>query len=533
MPSEFLTTTIVTVLDMLTTYLLHSTLLLSFVALVTWCYHRRSHTLTERLWKSAAVIPLLTVPLQLVCGIGNSVFSPRWNEPVVDVVVLEQSTMPVPEIIRVAEDKSTPALQNVDSEPMRAEIDVTSITPPLSSVPVVDVSRTLSTNDPATKQIELTPSVTNVALTIPIAAAFVPKPTAIVTSPVLPWFAKWLVGLVVAIVTAGSLRFFITGRRFRRRIQKFRTIEAGSVNDILARIVRRASLRRRVRLLEADDISEPIAFGIWRWTIVVPQGIETQLDRNELEALLAHELAHLVRGDTRWLLVGRLLCGCLPFQPLNFLARKHWIQAAEFQCDDWAVNRTGNPLSLAHGLTHVAEWRLDVSDCAHALPAGGSGSTLSRRVERLLADRPAVDLWKRSKQRRLLTAFTLIVAVVLCWHGPRTTLLARFSEKLDKPTFGEATLSDLDVSALSGEIDSLNNELQQLEADLRKVTLLVRNNESPPEVRTLAARLTSRLAYLRLHRRELLARANPASTNLVQVPNTKTQPSTLSTESSR
>lgn len=538
MPSEFLTTAIVTILDLLTTYLLHSTLLLTLAALVTWCYRRQSHALTERLWKSAAVIPLLTVPLQFVCGVGNSVFSPRWNEPAVEVAVLEPSTLFVPEIIPVDDVEPTSVPLDTGGEPLKAKIDVTSITPSSSWVPAADAFKPLPIEVPVTGQVVSTPlpdtAATDVALPVPAVTPFVTKPAAIVTPPFLPWFAKWLAGLVVAIVTAGSLRFFIAGRRFRRRIRKFRAVEAGHVSDTLTRVVRRTALRRRVRLLEADDVSEPIAFGIWRWTIVVPQDIETRLDRNELESLLAHELAHLVRGDTWWLLVGRLLCCCLPFQPLNFLARERWKQAAEFQCDDWAANRTGNPLSLAHCLTRVAEWRLDVADCAHVLPAGGSDSTLSRRVERLLADdRPAIDPWKRLRRRRLLTAFTLIIAIVLCWHGPRTTLLAEFGEQHNELTFDEGFSLDLDDSSLSDEIDSLNAELRQLQADLRKVELLVRNNESPPEVHTLAARLTSHLANLRLHQRELLARAHPASTEFVNVPHTKRQPLTLTSESSR
>jgi hypothetical protein len=332
-----------------------------------------------------------------------------------------------------------------------------------------------------------------------------------------------LAGLAVAIMTVGSLQFIAAGQRFRRRIRKFRSVEAGPVRDALTRVVRRTSLHRRVRLLEASDVNQPIAFGVWRWTIVVPRGIKTRLNRRELEALLAHELAHLVRGDAWWLLIGRLLCGCLPFQPLNFLARLRWRQAAEFQCDDWAAERTRNPLTLAHCLTRVAEWRLDTADCAHALPVGGPQPTLSRRVERLLTDRPAADPWSRSRRRRLLIAFTLIVAAALCWHGPRTPLLAQLDEESDGRSSAGAALFDIEASSLADEIHSLNAELRQLEGDLRKVELLVRNSNPPPEVRTLAARLSSRLADQRRHRRELLARADPASTHVVPAPGIDTQ----------
>jgi beta-lactamase regulating signal transducer with metallopeptidase domain len=527
MPTELLTTAIVTVLDLLTTYLLHSTLLLAIAALAVWCCRTNSHALTERMWKSAAVIPLLTAPLQLLSGIGNPVFSPRWVEPVAQVSV-EVPQTDLPETLTV--DDSEP-LAAAD-EPLAVDVDVAPIDAPSEWLPADEPSVILPTEETAEAQIEsMPPPDAAVALTAPAAIVSITPSMPIDSQPLsaaaptsLPRFMTWLTGLVVLIVTVGALRFIAAGQRFRRRIQKFRTVDTGPVRDALGRVIRRSSLRRRVRLLETDDGGEPIAFGVWRWTIAVPRGIETQLNHRELEALLAHELAHLVRGDAWWLLIGRLLCGCLPFQPLNFVARIRWRQAAEFQCDDWAADRTGNPLSLAHCLTRVAEWRLDAASCAHALPAGGPQSTLSRRVERLLADRPHTDPWSRSRRGRLLTAFTLIVAAVLCWHGPRTTLLAQFDEERDGLNPGGSASFDIDANLLADEIHLLDTELRQLEADLRKVESLVRNSNQPPEVHTLAARLSARLADLRRHRRELLARAGPASTPVLPPSNSDPQP---------
>ena len=373
MPSELLTTAIVTVLDLLTTYLLHSTLLFVVAALATWCCRTQSHALTERLWKSAAVIPLLTVPLQLLSGIGNPVFSPRWVEPVAQVSIDVLQT-DVPDTLTVDESEPLAAAD----EPLVVDVDVAPIGAPSEWFPADVPSVILPIEVTVEAQIASMPppntAEIDVALTAPAAIVSITPSMPIDSQPLSaaaptsrPRFMTWLTGLVVLIVTVGSLRFIVTGQRFRRRIQKFRTVDTGPVRDALGRVIRRSSLRRRVRLLETDDVGEPIAFGIRQWTIAVPRGIETQLNHRELEALLTHELAHLVRGDAWWLLIGRLLCGCLPFQPLNFVARNRWRQAAEFQCDDWAADRTGNPLSLAHCLTRVAEWRLDAASCAHAL----------------------------------------------------------------------------------------------------------------------------------------------------------------------
>ena len=86
---------------------------------------------------------------------------------------------------------------------------------------------------------------------------------------------------------------------------------------------------------------------------MLPERAVKDLCEDELRALLAHELAHLVRGDSSWLCISRVVCSCLAFQPLNHLARREWQRAAEFLCDNWAVSRTQTPLALARFRIHT------------------------------------------------------------------------------------------------------------------------------------------------------------------------------------
>src|SRR5262249_23921782 len=158
--------------------------------------------------------------------------------------------------------------------------------------------------------------------------------------------------------------------------------------DGLCRMLPRAP---DVQLLSAPDDPEPAAFGLARWTIDLPQRAVRDLSKDELRSLLAHELAHLVRGDSLWLCVSRLICSCLAFQPLNQLARREWQRAAEFLCDSWAVSRTGTPLALARCLAEVAGWRLSGKPSAALLTATGRKSGLADRIERLVETSNPVD----------------------------------------------------------------------------------------------------------------------------------------------
>lgn len=77
------------------------------------------------------------------------------------------------------------------------------------------------------------------------------------------------------------------------------------------------------------------------------------LDEEELEGVLAHEMAHLIRGDNRtnWgLLILRML---MLFNPVALFVSRRIAQMKEEACDDLAATFTQKPLALASGLIKV------------------------------------------------------------------------------------------------------------------------------------------------------------------------------------
>ena len=128
----------------------------------------------------------------------------------------------------------------------------------------------------------------------------------------------------------------------------------------------------------------PFAWYTTQARILMPRDLIERLDDEELEAVLAHELAHIKRGDSWSALLASLARDVMLFNPLA-----HWIHRAleplrEEACDDLAVTITGKPLALASSLlkawrgqneTHTLTW-------GHALIS--SRHNLERRVTRLL-----------------------------------------------------------------------------------------------------------------------------------------------------
>lgn len=183
----------------------------------------------------------------------------------------------------------------------------------------------------------------------------------------------WIVG---ASCTLGLLAL---ARRRLTRLLAARSDGAYTLaGTALREVMRRARVRREISLGVVDDLASPVALG--RDEICLPRRALAEFDPAHLESILAHELAHLERNDALWLIVARVIEAVFFFQPLNRLARRRMIDAAEFAADEWAVAVTSRPVTLARCLARVAEWASSESLAMTPAMAERQSSTLVRRV---------------------------------------------------------------------------------------------------------------------------------------------------------
>jgi beta-lactamase regulating signal transducer with metallopeptidase domain len=121
----------------------------------------------------------------------------------------------------------------------------------------------------------------------------------------LVWVARaWLLLTVLATLHALA-RLWRLGQLLER------ARPAPEADSILAlRVARRAGLPPP-RLLLSDEVSVPFAASLWRPAVVVPVGLRERLSDEAFQCVLAHEVAHLARGDQGWALLVALLR--LPF----------------------------------------------------------------------------------------------------------------------------------------------------------------------------------------------------------------------------
>lgn len=500
--------------ELATTYLLHSTLLLGAVWVCIRSQKPGSQALTERLWKAAAVLPLVTASAQWAGGYSEMGLNLLLATP--DPITF--SSGPGPErrdeqkagVQPGAEPNSVPSGGNVA---IAAPASATRY-PTHTSVVQLDSSGDPMGAAPSDRPHAILPMLADRLTSgsspgVGSDAAAPVRGTRATRVPSMEWAGLVAGVAAVAFVCTGLLRIALETVLFRRQLAGSRIVQTGAALDMLRRLARRGRLSRRVVLLVSNVFSEPAAFGLFRWRILLPDGIDQDLPRNELRALLAHELAHLVRGDSWWLWIGRFLCSCLAFQPLNYVARRGWQRAAEYRCDDWAVRHGTDALSLAHCLARIAESRLPLSCPSNALAAAGSRSTLSKRIERLVNGATPRDAWGTPRRARLLVGLGLVVGLIMIAFGPRADLFAEADAAEVDFAHPESEILGSSLEPLSEAADlpeslrHLNADLNELDQRLARMNHLLAREESASAIREIAARARERTDVLQ-HRRRIL-----------------------------
>ncbi len=297
------------------------------------------------------------------------------------------------------------------------------------------------------------------------------------------------VALVLWFAGAGWLVLGFAWRRWHlsRHLGPRRPLVDHPMVAELAALRARFGVRREIVLTVSDRLPSPIVVGLSE--ICVPTVALRELDERERVGMLAHELAHLIRGDTVWLSAAALLERVFFFQPLNRLARRRIQADAELLCDEWAAGAMGSGLPVAKCLVKVAEW---IDAAPRPIPLAGMAeerSELVDRVQRLVEEGP---MSAKPRWRTVLVGVVVLVAgtaliapnVSLVGQGPGP-LGGRpeLSERSDTTGAVVAALAAALKDPIAGVRRAAANSLGNLE-DRRAVPALVAAiNDDDPEVR--------------------------------------------------
>ena len=200
----------------------------------------------------------------------------------------------------------------------------------------------------------------------------------------MPWVdAMWFVG--VFILSART----IGGWRRIRQLRRVELIEIPEcVRNSFERLSQRIGIRRQIELYVCPRISGPLAMGVFRSLVLLPASALTALSPDQLEVVLAHELAHIRRGDYLWNMIQTMVETLFFFHPAVWWVSNNLRQQRELCCDDVALACCSDPVVYATALLHLEEQRSSHLHLAMALDGHRTGISLRERIVRILGDAP-------------------------------------------------------------------------------------------------------------------------------------------------
>jgi hypothetical protein len=185
-----------------------------------------------------------------------------------------------------------------------------------------------------------------------------------------------LVGGVMAL-SLRSLGGWIAAERFARRCT---CPPEGIWEERFAALAKRLRISKPVRLAVSALAQVPAVVGWARPIVLVPAGVFAGLTAEQIEALLAHELAHVCRNDYLVNLFQTIAETLLFYHPAVWWVNRQIRNERENCCDDIAVEICGNRLAYVRALTELEQMR----DGTPRLAMASTGGSLLNRVQRLL-----------------------------------------------------------------------------------------------------------------------------------------------------
>ena len=213
----------------------------------------------------------------------------------------------------------------------------------------------------------------------------------------------------------------------------------------------------RVRLKVSDKISVPIASGLLRPSIVIPQKlIEGAIDRLRIRHSLDHEWKHIKQRDLiTWQLTSLAQIVLWP-QPFYWAMRRELRVSQDQIADDFATRNNHEQVEYASTLVEFSKQRTCLLG---ALTMAGTKSNLYRRVEMLLNAKFRVS--EKSRKRIVLGFAGIVSAVGVCLTSIHLTQAADPSDDADvkaKQSSGESPVAAKSAEHFGFVVDALNEK---------------------------------------------------------------------------
>ncbi len=169
----------------------------------------------------------------------------------------------------------------------------------------------------------------------------------------------------------------------------------------------RVAGRFPVPILSGWGVVEPGIVGILRPVLLLPEGIESRLSPQQLDAIFVHESAHVRRRDNLTSAIHMAVQSVFWFHPLVWWIGMRLVEERERACDEEVLDRGIRPHIYAEGILEVCKLYVE---SPLACVSGVTGSDLKKRIEAIMKSRATLRM---NLIRKISLAALAIAAIAL------------------------------------------------------------------------------------------------------------------------
>ena len=233
--------------------------------------------------------------------------------------------------------------------------------------------------------------------------------------PLAEQYFPYLVGLYAAGVLIQVIMLFYGYRRLEQLKSALHEPVPAQWFKRFELVLTMLKIKRPVQFKLSDKVNVPLVIGFFKPLILFPVSMATQLDVQQVEAILIHELSHVRRNDFLLNLIKTAIETVLFFNPFIWLSSRFIQMEREHDCDDLVVSFTGTPLTYAHALL-----KIEILKTKHtpilSLAAAGDSQHLYHRIKRITDMKTT---YMSAQQRIFAVTLTLGTIISLAWVSPQ------------------------------------------------------------------------------------------------------------------
>lgn len=187
----------------------------------------------------------------------------------------------------------------------------------------------------------------------------------------------WLVGLGVFMF---RLIFGLVYIQYLKRVGQKRL--PSQWHNLVNALSKQLKVQKGVDIAESSLITVPLVIGHFQPLILFPVGVINQLSVAEVEAIIAHEIAHIVRRDYLQNILLSLIEAVYFYHPAVWWMSWLIKVEREHSCDDLAIQHCVAPIAYAKALFHIES--MNQQTPIFSMPFGNKQPQLLHRIQRIL-----------------------------------------------------------------------------------------------------------------------------------------------------